>query len=338
MLRMTSAWHAESTTLDEIVEHSLAESQYTEGEEVKPRRTRTVLLGMRCTFTRPILTALTMAPDVHLAAVVLPANAISSPATASDPVLETIRAARTRLIEVPAVGHLATPAFRARLERIAPDLIVVACFPWRIPRWLLSLPSRGCLNVHPSLLPDGRGPDPVFWAFRWGLAETGVTLHLMDEDFDTGPVLSQRRLVIPGDATIPTLEWALGEMGAGMVLEHASTTSGQPAIASPQREREARYARIPRKDDLIVPTSWPVRDAARFIQAVVSTYGPIPVLVLLTGQRLAVDRVIQVDDRASIPEPVVVSGDTAHIQFAGGTLVCRVVRDRQPLQLRRPGA
>lgn len=304
------------------------------------KRSRVVLFGMRCAFTLPVLTALAESPAVQIEAVILPRSA-TSPSLTPDPALDTVQATKTPVIEVSHRSGLASPEFRATMERIAPDAIIAACFPWRLPRWLRSLPPGGCLNVHPSLLPDGRGPEPVFWAFRWGLTATGVTLHVMDEGFDTGPVVAQRRVANPDGATIPGLERMLAEIGAGMVVEHLSMSRDEPVvpIPQPQVEEMARYARIPGPEDLIVPTSWAVSDAARFIRAAAPVYGTIPILVLANGQRLMVEEVHRVDDieRHLAMEPVTVDGDTARIRFADGVLTCRIARSRQPLRLHGAG-
>src|SRR3954452_8016436 len=75
------------------------------------------------------------------------------------------------------------------IGQYAPELIAVSCFPFVFPPPLLALPPLGVLNVHPALLPHGRGPDPLFWAFREhrpGLAgQGGVTVHLMDRGLDS---------------------------------------------------------------------------------------------------------------------------------------------------------
>ncbi|NGO73516.1 methionyl-tRNA formyltransferase, partial [Streptomyces sp. SB3404] len=73
-----------------------------------------------------------------------------------------------------------------------PDLLVCNGFPWRLPGALLRLPRLGALNIHHSLLPRYRGPIPVHWAIRDGERHTGVTVHWMDEDFDTGDIVVQR--------------------------------------------------------------------------------------------------------------------------------------------------
>ena len=164
---------------------------------------------MSCAFTDAVVTVIRDAPGTTLAAIVL----------AGEPGTDPGRAAGCPVWHVPNRADLDIPSLRANLATIAPDLVVVACFPWRLPEWLLALPRHGCLNVHPSLLPDGRGPDPVFWAFRWGLRETGVTIHRVDAGFDTGPIVAQRRLAIPPDATIPSLERDLAEAGAALLLD-----------------------------------------------------------------------------------------------------------------------
>ena len=284
---------------------------------------RAVLFAMRCGFSGPMFDALCAAPDIDLAAVVLPGHT---------PEGDPMRACGNRLIDLPGRAALGDSAFRARLEALAPDVIVVACFPWRLPRWVLDLPPRGCLNVHPSLLPELRGPEPVFWAFHRGLRETGVTLHRMNEALDAGPIVAQQRVPILDGATIPSLERDLARIGAGWCwtscARHRSCTP--PPI--PQREEDASYAPMPVPDDLVVPTSWDAERAARFIHAVTPVYGPVPVLVLATGQRLMVERVLGVNDDGA-GTPVAMDGDIARVRFANGTVSLGIAHARHPLRL-----
>ncbi|MDN3358374.1 formyltransferase family protein [Actinomadura sp. DC4] len=72
------------------------------------------------------------------------------------------------------------------------DLAVVYGFNWKLPPAVLQLPRFGVINIHSSLLPEYRGPAPVLWAIRNGDPEIGFTIHRMDHDFDTGPILAQR--------------------------------------------------------------------------------------------------------------------------------------------------
>lgn len=299
-----------------------------------PSRARIVLLGMRSAFTAPALAALLEAPDVDLRAIVLAGSSASGRATPIDRP-EAARANGIPVHEARDRAELDSPAFRATLEAIAPDLIVVACFPWRVPGWLRSLPAGGCVNIHPSLLPDGRGPEPVYWAFRWNLAETGVSLHLVDAGLDTGPIVAQRGYTIPEDATLKSLEGDLARLGASLLIDRLPAILNRSVTTIPQDHSLARHAPFPGPDDLVAPTSWPASQAARFIRAIAPSHGPVPVLVQATGQRLAVSEVVDVTEFATIPEAVVMRGSVAQIRFSPGVLTCRLGVGPQSLRLHR---
>jgi methionyl-tRNA formyltransferase len=85
------------------------------------------------------------------------------------------------------------------------DLLVVYGFNWKLPAVVLDTPRFGVLNIHTSLLPRYRGPAPVLWAIRNGDPETGLTIHRMDERFDTGPILAQRGGVPLDEDVTPSL-------------------------------------------------------------------------------------------------------------------------------------
>jgi methionyl-tRNA formyltransferase len=82
-------------------------------------------------------------------------------------------------------------------------------FPWKIPPAALAVPRLGWVNGHPSLLPRHRGPIPIAWAIRAGDEEIGFTIHRMDAELDTGPILAQRRFPIgeyePPDVFFPRI-------------------------------------------------------------------------------------------------------------------------------------
>jgi methionyl-tRNA formyltransferase len=88
-------------------------------------------------------------------------------------------------------GPLRRPEALELLTSLSPDLIVVAAFGQILPPSVLQLPAFGCLNVHASLLPRHRGAAPITAAILSGDPETGVTIMLMDEGLDTGPMLAK---------------------------------------------------------------------------------------------------------------------------------------------------
>ena len=113
------------------------------------------------------------------------------------------------------------------LESKQPDLVICMGFPWKVPAAALAVPRLGWLNGHPSLLPNHRGPIPLSWAIRSGDVESGVSFHFMDTDFDTGPLVGQRRYPLGeptepeafferlGPVVVETLAEALEKIAAG---------------------------------------------------------------------------------------------------------------------------
>jgi len=87
----------------------------------------------------------------------------------------------------------------AMIAPLRPDLVIVAGFSWLIPQDVIALPRFGVINLHPSLLPQHRGPNPIEWALRQGQPETGFTIHRLGDDFDNGPILAQRSVPINDD-------------------------------------------------------------------------------------------------------------------------------------------
>ena len=288
---------------------------------------RVVLCGMRCTFTVTVLSVLTDSPAVDLRAVILagdgPDDGMPFPGLAGT----------VSVVVAPDRATLVAPSFHDRLRALAPDLVVVACFPWRLSAALRAIPAHGCLNIHPSLLPDGRGPEPVFWTFRRDERETGVTVHRLDDGFDTGPILAQRRVAIPEDASIAALERDLARLGATLLLDQIPAIRDGSARFAAQVGEPAWVAPIPRPDDLVVPTGWPIDRAVRFIGVVADARGSLPVLVEGTGQRLAVREVVRIEVGESAAPPVRIDGDLARIRFADGLLSCRLASERRRLTL-----
>jgi methionyl-tRNA formyltransferase len=79
------------------------------------------------------------------------------------------------------------------IRDIKPDLIVSVGFDHLVPADILTIPSEGAINLHPSLLPHNRGKSPNVWPLVDG-TPAGVTLHYMDEAFDTGDIIAQREV------------------------------------------------------------------------------------------------------------------------------------------------
>ncbi|MDP9792924.1 methionyl-tRNA formyltransferase [Catenuloplanes nepalensis] len=122
------------------------------------------------------------------------------------------------------------------------DLLVVYGFNWKLPAAVLRTPSAGVINIHSSLLPKYRGPAPVLWAIRNGDAEIGLTVHRMDERFDTGPILAQQGGIPLDDDVTPQRLWQRIRPVLGEVLGTALdlVVRGAPGVA--QVDADASHA------------------------------------------------------------------------------------------------
>jgi methionyl-tRNA formyltransferase len=139
--------------------------------------------------------------------------------------------------------------FRAQLEAIAPDTIVVVAYGRIIPPWMLALPRLGCINLHGSLLPKYRGAAPIQWSVAMGDAVTGNTTMLLEEGLDTGPILLQQSVEIGPSETASDLFVRLAEAGAPLMVETLAglaTGSLQPRA---QNHEGATYAPILDRED-----------------------------------------------------------------------------------------
>ena len=168
---------------------------------------------------------------------------------------------------------------RDRISALHPDAICVACFPYRLPQEILRIPHLGSLNVHPSLLPDNRGPDPLFWTFRRGDAFTGVTIHLMDVGLDTGAILLQKRLEVPDGIGELLLEQRLADSGAELLREALSGLAAGRIQPVPQESARATRYPLPDSEDFVVTPERPARWAYNFARGLYTREVPICIRV-----------------------------------------------------------
>ena len=133
--------------------------------------------------------------------------------------------------------------FRAELEAIQPDAILVVAYGRIIPKWMLDLPRLGNLNLHGSLLPKYRGAAPVQWAIANGEGSTGATTMRIDEGLDTGDILLQREMALAPSMTAVDVFPLLAEMGADLMME---TLRGLDAgTIAPRKQDEAKATLAP---------------------------------------------------------------------------------------------
>ena len=141
------------------------------------------------------------------------------------------------------------PEFRAQLESIAHDAIVVVAYGRIIPPWMLALPRLGCINLHGSLLPKYRGAAPIQWALAMGDAFTGNTTMLLEEGLDTGPILLQQTFPIDPSQTAVDLFEQMARAGAPLVVETMAGLADGSIHPQPQNHSFATFAPLLDRED-----------------------------------------------------------------------------------------
>ncbi len=191
--------------------------------------------------------------------------------------------AREAGLEVFQPKSLRRPEVADRLRSLNPDAIVVAAYGKILPPEILAIPRLGCINVHASLLPKYRGAAPIQWAIIRGEEETGITIMLMDEGLDTGPILAAAREPIRPEDTAASLSERLAELGARLLVETLPRFASGEIQPEPQPVEGASRAPMLRKEDGWVDFGLPARDVANHVRGT----DPWPgAYCLLDGDRL----------------------------------------------------
>lgn len=176
--------------------------------------------------------------------------------------------------------NLAESELQTRVAELKPDVLLSFFWPKRIPKEVLALPRLGAFGTHPSLLPAYRGPDPYFWSLRNGEDETGVTLHRLEETYDTGSIVRQIALPIPKDANAWDLAKSLDRPAVELLLWAArSLSEGNRLASETQNEALVSLAPAPSSKDLRV--DW--KQSAESVLRLVRAAGPEPGAQILLG-------------------------------------------------------
>ncbi len=167
---------------------------------------------------------------------------------------------------------LSDPDFAKQLADESWDLFVVVIYGKIIPKNVLEIPRRGILNVHPSLLPKHRGPSPVISQIlhETSLADVGVSIMLLDEEMDHGPVLAQKNIV--GETNkwplgARALYTILGEKGGQLLGEIIPPWVAGTVSETPQEHDKATYCKKTEKEDGLIDLSGKAEENYRKILA-----------------------------------------------------------------------
>lgn len=219
----------------------------------------------------PGLEALCRMPEVEVVAAVTPPDRERGRGRRSEP--PPVKEAALRLgIPVLQPDSLRFQPAQNQLAKLHPDVIVVAAYGKLLPAQVLELPPHGCINLHPSLLPRHRGPSPVATAILEGDEATGVSLMLLDEGMDTGPVIIQQQYTMTGEETAGDLTFTLFDIGAELLSDSLVPWVKGELQAHPQDSALATVSRKLERTDGLADWTLPAETLARRCRA----YSPWP--------------------------------------------------------------
>lgn len=281
------------------------------------KRPSMAILAMDAVFSAGVLARLVESDRVLVAAVVLPADGPRG--------FPAVRVAGRRGVRelaseagLPVLEHDDDGALAQTLSVFAPDFVAVACYPARITAAVAGSARHACLNVHPSLLPRYRGPDPVFWQLHAGERATGVSVHLVDETFDGGPVAGRREMTLPPGERRDEIDRVLAEAGA-QLLEDVAV--GWCAIRSEsQDESRATRQGLPRERDFALDASWQVERAFNFLRGAASSR---TVFEVRDGRESVRLRDAQYWREGAPPRFATRDGEWIEVRFRGGVIRAR---------------
>ncbi|MCK6588565.1 MAG: hypothetical protein L6Q76_13385 [Polyangiaceae bacterium] len=216
------------------------------------------------------------------------------------------------------------PAWLKLAHDLKPDLLVSWFWTTRLPMSLIDAARLGGIGVHPSLLPRHRGPDPTFWAIASGDTETGVTVHRLAAEYDTGEILARERLAIDPSWNAWELARALDRPSLRQLRAVVGRISrGEIVAGEPQDEALATQAPAPDDAMCALRWTWPTEQILRHIRALAPAPGAWTeirgrlVTVLRAAPARSFPAALEPGEGAFFEgAPVVRTGDTAVVLLA----------------------
>lgn len=196
------------------------------------------------------------------------------------------------------------------------DVILMSCYSKRLSDAIINLATFGCYNMHPSLLPRFRGPEPVFWQMKAG-GDLGVSWHRVVHDFDAGDILAQRKVFVNDGADHATISQQLAQTGALLMEKLLADIASGSTRFTVQASDIASYCSYPRPQDFVIDSQWSAQHAYNFMCAT-QIFGHL--YRYQQGKDcFLLKYALDVDNNASI-ETVQVQLDRLYIPFKTGVL------------------
>lgn len=197
------------------------------------------------------------------------------------------------------------------------DLIVMACYSKRLPESLVYAPSYGCINLHPSMLPAYRGPEPVFWQLKAGV-QPGVSWHKVVEEIDAGEIIAQQTVSIEDGMNYREINDVLAKAGIQLLLSFLPAISGGSLAGRQQSADVASYQRFPSRSDFFLDCQWTARHAYNFMCA--TQVFKQPYTCMVDSKTFVLNKALSYDDKAVLQQASIYD-ERIIIPFKEGVLI-----------------
>lgn len=165
--------------------------------------------------------------------------------------------------------------FKDEIRELKPDLVCVVAYGVILPKSFLKIPPLGCINLHPSILPNYRGPAPIQWAVLNGDKKTGATIMYLNEKMDAGDIIKQQEVEIGEDETTGELWEKLSKIGSKLLVQTLKNIEAGKIERTPQPE-EFTLAPMLNKEmakiDWNTKTSYEIKNLVRGLNPIMGTY------------------------------------------------------------------
>jgi methionyl-tRNA formyltransferase len=203
-----------------------------------------------------------------------------------------------------------------QIKQLSIDVILMSCYGKHLPDEVATLAKSCCLNMHPSLLPKYRGPEPIFWQMKYG-DKAGVSWHHVTKEFDAGAVVKQQVVFLEDGLSYQEVNSALAVAGANLMMDILAELSTTTLSGSQQDDELSSYYRYPVKEDFVVDIMRSAQDVFNFMKATEAFASPY--FCQIGGHRYMLDKALDFDNNEHL-QVAEVSGNTLNIPCKEGVL------------------
>jgi len=202
-------------------------------------------------------------------------------------------------------------------EHFSIDIILMSCYSKRLPDVLINCVNGRCFNMHPSLLPQYRGPEPIFWQFKEA-ADLGVSWHRVVHEFDAGEVLIQKKIIVDEGISYADVNQQIASTGAGLLMRllPLESTLELPTDV-PSNVIHNHYYPYPQPQDFTIENSWSAQHAYNFMRA--TQIFSLPYLYMDAYYQYSLKEALDYDNNTDI-DVVEVYKNRLYIPFKEGVL------------------